>query len=187
MKQGQEVGSVILPASDQAAVVMEPSEQPFDLPASPVAAQPTAILGCGPRARRVVRRDQFQAVAFAQPLIQGIAVVSAVADQSLREVGEETLFEGGFDEFRFMRRSAGDADGERKTMAVCDRHDFTAFSAASRADSRAPFFALLKLASMKVSDRSILPRSRRSSASAVKRVVRVPLRRHCCRRRWQVW
>jgi hypothetical protein len=38
-----------------------------------------------------------------------------------------------------MRRSAGDAAGDRKTMAVCDRHDFTAFSAASRADSSAPF------------------------------------------------
>jgi hypothetical protein len=42
-------------------------------------------------------------------------------------------------------------------MAVCDRHDFTAFSAASRADSSAPFFAELKLASMKVSD-SVLSR-----------------------------
>ena len=51
-------------------------------------------------------------------------------------------------------------------MAVCDRHDFTAFSSASRADSSAPFFAELKLASMKVSDRSSLPRARRSSASA---------------------
>src|SRR3990167_7194299 len=57
---------------------------------------------------------------------------------------------------------------------VDDRHDFTAFSSASRADSRAPFFALLKLASMKVSDRSILPRSRKSSASAVSTPVRGP-------------
>src|SRR3989449_10447977 len=44
-----------------------------------------------------------------------------------------------------MRRSAGDVAGDRKTMAVCDRHDFTAFTSASRADSSAPFFAELKL------------------------------------------
>jgi hypothetical protein len=49
-------------------------------------------------------------------------------------------------------------------MAVCDRQDCTAFSAASRQQQR-PFFAELKLASMKVSDRSSLPRFRRSSAS----------------------
>jgi hypothetical protein len=91
----------------------------------------------------------------------------------------EALLDGGFDEFRFMRRSAGEAAGDRKTMAVCDRHDFTAFSAASRADSSAPFFAELKLASMKVSDRSSLPRARRSSASACNRRVSVPSRCHC--------
>jgi hypothetical protein len=39
-------------------------------------------------------------------------------------------------------------------------------------------FAELKLASMKVSDKSILPRARRSSASACKRPVRVPSRCH---------
>ena len=64
-------------------------------------------------------------------------------------------------------------------MAVDDRHDLTAFSSTSRADSRAPFLALEKLASMKVSDRSILPRSRKSSASRVSTRVSVPSRRHC--------
>jgi hypothetical protein len=34
-------------------------------------------------------------------------------------------------------------------MAVCDCHDFAAFAAFCRADTRALFFALLKLASMK--------------------------------------
>jgi hypothetical protein len=64
-----------------------------------------------------------------------------------------------------MRRSAGHVHRERKTMAVADRHDFAAFAAASRADSRAPFFAELKLASMNDSLRSSFPRSRKSSAS----------------------
>ena len=57
----------------------------------------------------------------------------AVADQPFGEVGEESLFEGGFDEFSFMRRSAGHVHGERKTMAVADRHDFAALTASSKA------------------------------------------------------
>jgi hypothetical protein len=63
-----------------------------------------------------------------------------------------------------MRRSAGHVHGERKTMAVCDCHDFAAFAALCRADTRAPFFAPLKLASRKDSLRSSFPRSRKSSA-----------------------
>lgn len=118
-------------------------------------------------------------VLFLQAQIERIAVVSAVANHSLRLGLREALLDGGFDELGFMRRSAGDAAGDRKTMAVCDRHDFTAFSAASRADSRAPFFAELKLASMNVSERSSLPRARKSSASACSKRVKVPSRCHC--------
>ena len=116
-------------------------------------------------------------------LMKSLTVVGPVADHFRRNFREEALLERGFDELRFMRRSAGDADGERKTMAVDDRHDFTAFASASRADSRAPFGALEKLASRKVSDRSILPRSRKSSASFVSRRVKVLSRRHCWKRR----
>jgi hypothetical protein len=78
-----------------------------------------------------------------------------------------------------MRRSAGHVHGERKTMAVADRHDFAAFAAASRADSRAPFFAELKLASMNDSLRSSFPRSRKSSASFCSSRVSSPERCHC--------
>ena len=121
----------------------------------------------------------MNSVFFLQALIERITVVGSIADQSLRLGSREALFDGGFDELGFMRRSAGDAAGERKTMAVCDRHDFAAFSPASRADSSAPFFAELKLASMNVSERSSLPRARRSSASACNSRVRVPSRCHC--------
>lgn len=93
---------------------------------------------------------------MSEALVERIAIVSPVTDHSFGLGLREALLDGGFDELRFMRRSAGDAAGDRKTMAVCDRHDFTAFSAASRAGSSAPFFAELKLASMKVSDKSRL-------------------------------
>jgi len=116
---------------------------------------------------------------LAKLLIQRIAVVGAVSNQDLGLGASEAVLDGRFDELGFMRRSAGDAAGDRKTMAVCDRHDFTAFSSASRADSSAPFFAELKLASMKVSERSSLPRARKSSASACSNRVSVPSRCHC--------
>jgi len=175
----KEVFSMVFPPSNEAPRVVQPGEESLDLPAAAIAAQGAAILGGRVHAAHVVGGNQFDAVVVAQLPIQTFAIVGAVPDHLRGDFREEALLQGGFDEFRFMRRSAGDADGDRKTMAVDDRHDFTAFSSASRADSRAPFFALEKLASMKVSDRSILPRSRKSSASRVSTPVRVPSRPHC--------
>ena len=169
---------MMFPAADQSAVVVQPSEEPLDFPAAAVTAKFTTVLSAFPAAIVLVRREP-DAVFLSEALIERIAVVGAIPDHALWFGSREKLLDSGFDKLRFMRRSAGDAAGDRKTMAVCDRHDFTAFSAASRADSSAPFFAELKLASMKVSDRSSLPRARRSSASACNDRVSVPSRCHC--------
>ena len=186
LDHAEEVSFVIFPAGDQATEVVEPSKQPLHLPATTVAAQFSTVLGILPAAIALVGRDQANAMVLSQALIERVAVVGRVADHSSRLGPGEALLDGRFDEFGFMRRSAGDAAGDRKTMAVCDRHDFTAFSAASRADSSAPFLAELKLASMKVSDKSSLPRSRKSSASRCRSRVSVPSCCHCWKRRWQV-
>ena len=82
-----------------------------------------------------VRSDPLDTEAFADLCIQRIAVLSAVADQAFGSFREELALDGGFDEFCFMRRSTNHVNGERKTMAVADRHYFAAFAAASRADS----------------------------------------------------
>ena len=179
MEHCKEVFSMVFPASNEAPRVVQPGKESLDLPAAAIAAQGAAILGRRVHAAHVVGRNQFDAVVVAQLPIQSFAIVGPVPDHFRGDFREESLLECGFDEFRFMRRSAGDADGDRKTMAVDDRHDLGAFSPASRADSRAPLGALEKLASMKVSDRSILPRSRRSLASTVNTRVSVPSRRHC--------
>src|ERR1700719_3897660 len=165
LEHAEEIGFVIFPAADQSAEIVEPRKEALDFPAPTVATQFTAVLGALAAAVVLVGRDEPDAVFLPKALIEQIAIVSAVTDHSFWFGSRETLLDGGFDEFRFMRRSAGDAAGDRKAMAVCDRHDFTAFSSASRADSSAPFLAELKLASMNVSDKSILPRSRKSSAS----------------------
>jgi hypothetical protein len=179
LEHAEEVGFLVFPAVDQSPKIVEPSKEALDFPATAITAQLAAVLGALAATIVFVRRDEMDAVCLPEALIQRIAVVGAVSDHSFWFGSRETLFDGGFDELGFMRRSAGDAAGDRKTMAVRDRHDFTAFSSASRADSSAPFFAELKLASRKVSDKSILPRARRSSASACNSPVSVPSRCHC--------
>jgi hypothetical protein len=179
----EEILWVVLPANDDATVIMEPSKQALDFPSTTVAPQDAAILcGCS-GSPSVVRRDHLHTETLANQRIEWIAVVGAVTDQPLGSFGEEAALDGGFDEFCFMRRSAGHVHGERKTMAVCDGHDFAAFAAFCRADTRAPFFAELKLASMKASLRSSFPRSRRSSASVCNKRVSSPERCHCWKRR----
>ncbi len=166
---------------------MKPSEQAFDLPTAAIAAHHAAVL-CGfPAAHGMVWSNQLHTEAFANLRVQWVAVVSAVGGETLGSFGEEAPLDGGRDELCFMRRSAGHVHSERKTMAVADRHDSAAFAAASRADSRAPFFAELKLAAMNDSLKSSFPRPRKSSASFCSSAVSSPERCRCWKRRWQVW
>jgi hypothetical protein len=175
----EEIFWVAFPADHDAAIVMQPRKQAFDFPSTAITPQDTAILGRSSGAHGPVWRDHLDAVVLHQPFIEAVAVVGAVADQPFGEVGEESSFEGSFDEFGFMRRSAGQVHGERKTMAVADRHDFAALTASSRADGGAPFFAELKLASTNASLRSSLPRSRKSSASFWSNCNSTPERCQC--------
>ena len=178
LQHAEKVLDVILPACDEAAGVVEPGEETFDLPAAAGAPQRASILGGRPTAA-AMPGDHLDAVLIAKDSIQGVAVVAAIANQPRREVREEARVEGGRDEVGFMRRSAGHVHGERKTMAVADRHDLAPFTTAGRANGSAPFFAPAKVASTKASVRSIFPRSRRSSASRWSRRSRRPLRCHC--------
>lgn len=179
LDHAEEIDLMIFPTADQSAEVVQPGKEALDFPATAVTTQSAAVLSILPATIALVRRNESDPVLLPEASVERIAVVGAIADHSLGFGSREALLQGAFDERGFMRRSAGDAAGERKTMAVCDRHDFTAFSAASRADSRAPFFAELKLASMNVSERSSLPRARKSSASAWRSRSRVPSRCHC--------
>src|SRR5271166_883810 len=179
MNHGQVVFGASFPARDQATEVLQPGKEPLDSPSSACAPQTAAILGRLAAAIVPMGSDQLHAVVRAQPPCQRRAVIGLVADQSLGWRREEALLECGFDEPDLMRSSAGHVHGERKTMAVCDRHDVAAFSAAIVAHSRAPFLALLKLPSMNASERSNLPRSRKSSASFCRMRWSWPVRCHC--------
>ncbi len=178
---------MILPTGDQAAKIMQPGKQTFDLPTPTVTPELASILGFGSAAVALVGRDQLDTVLLLQPRIQRIAIVGAVADQASGNRRREALLDGGLDEPGFMRRSACNPHGERKTTAVRNCHDLGPFAAACWTNCTAPFLAPLKEASMKVSAKSNCPRANRSSARVRNTWTSVPSRTQRWKRRWQVW
>ena len=110
----EEICWVVFPADHDAAIVMQPRKQAFDFPSAAIAPQHAPILGLSSGAIGSVWRNHLDGVVLHQSLIEAVTVVGAIADQPFGEVGEESLFECGFDEFGFMRRSAGHVHGERR-------------------------------------------------------------------------
>jgi len=166
--------------------MVQPREKPFHTPASAIAAQWTPVLrGYSPLS--AMGCDHFDPIALGQIAIQSIAVIGFVADQSRRKSVEEAVPEEPFDELAFVRRSAFDTNGERKTVIIGESDDFRPFAAFGGPDREAPFFAPVKEASMKASSKSSFPRACNSSASMRKMCSSLPARTHCWKRRWQVW
>jgi len=172
--------------NDKSAKVLKPCEEAFDLPASLVATQRTAILSGGLTPIAFVRSDHLHASFFGQTSVQGIAVVGFVANQTLGKFVQKTGLQRRVNKGHFMRASAGCANGERKTASVCKAHDFGSFAPFGLAHTIAPFFAGAKVPSIKPSLRSMPPRSRRSSARAVRILAKTPNSVHSWKRRWQV-
>lgn len=81
---------------------MQPREEAFDLPASMGAPQVTAILGYVPTTA-AKRRTHLDALSGHQGLVERIAALGAVPDQSRRQVREEACLESGGDEVPFIR------------------------------------------------------------------------------------
>jgi hypothetical protein len=90
------------------------------------------------------------------------------------------------DETYFVTFTRSDGGRYRKTMTVCDRHEFGGSSATSFSHKSAPLFAPAWVPSMKVSERSSLPRSTRSSASACSTRCNTPSLTQVWNRRKQV-
>ena len=55
----EEILWVVFPANDDATIIMEPSKQALDFPATSVASQDATVLGDGSAAVAAMRRDQF--------------------------------------------------------------------------------------------------------------------------------
>src|SRR5665213_108972 len=186
MNKALKILRVVFITDHQPAEVEEPGKEPLDFPAADVAAQRAAILRGNP-AVDFVGGDEFRAVMFQQGLIQPVAVVSLVANQTFGHFRHEPCLQRGFDQFYFRRRSAGCPQGERKTVAVRNAHDLGAFAAFGLADQTPPFLAGTKVPSTKHSCKSSPPACRRCSASPSNTVSRTPERTHCWKRRCAVW
>jgi len=157
LKHAEEIGFLMFPAADESAEIMEPSEEAFDFPAAAVAPQFPAVLGALAAAIVLVRRDQPDMVFLPKALVERIAVVGPVADQSCREFVEKASGQGFLDEFCFVRRGTIDGDGKRKTGNSGDGHYFRPLATLGRPHGQAPFFALAKVPSSKPSSSGSSP------------------------------
>jgi len=152
-----EVLCVPFVSRDDSSKVVEPCEQALDLPTPNVAAQRPAVLGLvfaiGP-----MGRDQFNLSLVPESLIQGVAFVCFVTDQSIGGHAEEPRVDGFLDERDLSWRSTCDPGGDRKTRAVCNGHDLGPLAFLGFSDGRAPFLAPEKVPSMNASVMSMRPR-----------------------------
>ena len=178
LDEAEEVRRMVFPARDEAAKVLQPREQTLDLPPTAGAAERAAVLGHLATVR-AVGRDQLDAALRVQPLVQRIAVIRPIPDQARGRRGGHDGVEGRLDKRDFMRRSTCNGYGDRKTSAVCDRHELGALAPLGLPDEGAPFFAPAKVPSMKHSLRSNWPRASRSRASASSTRCIVPLSTQC--------
>jgi hypothetical protein len=147
VNERQEVVDVSVVPDEDASIVLKPGKEPFDFPAMLVSSQRAAVLGRRLDAVVSVRRDHFNALA-GELLIEDVAVVGAIADQANGSRSEKPFFESIVNKGDFVRRSRRKVDGERKTRAVCHCHELRTFAPLGFSDPEAPFFAIMKVASM---------------------------------------
>src|SRR4029077_6822235 len=130
--------------------------------------------------------DQLDAVGLQQMLVEPVAVVGFITDQPRRQLIEKALRQDLFYQLTFVRRSALDTNGDRKTVISADGEDLRALATLGGPDRKAPFFPPVKEASIKPSSSSSFPRACNSSASTRKISSSLPSRTHRWKRGWQV-
>jgi len=178
------VQQMVFVPNDTSAQVLKPREEAFDLRTSLVATQRTAVLGRDPGPMVGMGRNHLDAAFVGQTRVEGIAIIGLVTNQTLRTPIWETDIKSRIAQSHFMWASAGCANGRKKTASVCKAHDSGAFAPFGFAHTIAPFFAEAEMPSMKPSLKSMPPRSRRSSAKAVRILAKTPDSVHSRKRRW---
>ena len=101
LQKAEKVLDRVFPTGDEAPRVVQPGEDAFDLPSTFGPADGAAVLGLPPTA--AMAGNHFDTVVVQELRIERVAVVSAIADQSIREVDEEAGVERGRDEVRLIR------------------------------------------------------------------------------------
>jgi hypothetical protein len=131
---------------------------------------------------------------FPQALAKRVAVVSFVADHSLGTcsrpprsfLGDFDLLECLFGEPDLCWRSRVGIASQRKTLAIDHHHALRSLSPFGFSDSRAPFFAGKKLASINASSQSSTPLASNSERKARHISLKTSASNHSFRRRQHV-
>src|SRR5437870_3973426 len=174
MKEGFINGARAIVANDQAAIIAQPREGAFYLPATPVTAERAAILRARLAAIPAMWGNQFHA-SRRQPCTQRIAVIAAIPNDALgflaRPAPSPTAShtDGGerfFRKPRFVRGRRVKLLSQRNTLAVDHHHPLRALAPLGFSDFRAPFFAGAKLPSRNDSLQSSCSRSFNSAKKA---------------------
>jgi len=175
------------PTHQQAPEVLQPCEQPLDFPPAFVTPEFSSVLAVRSRAITTMRCDQLNSVLLGKKIVQRVAIIALIGNQSFRLLGHEAVLDRSLDQLLLMRRSARNPEGDRKTRAVCDCHELGPFADERSTNAIAPFFAPMKEASINVSSRPSCPRANKSSANAQRMPSSTPARCQRWKRRWQVW
>lgn len=136
--------------------VLEPADGSFDFPSSLVASEFSSVLRGRFDAIDFMRSNQVDS-SFVQTGPQRVAVSCLVIDQLSRSAMNCTIGEQRLDEIDFVRTGTLDHVPARRTMAVDQQHDLSAFASFGLTYTKAPFFADENVPSAMDSSRSILP------------------------------
>jgi hypothetical protein len=112
MYKAEIIEGIPLIANDQSPEISQPGEEPFNFPATPVAPKWAAILGPGTGSTAPMGRNHLDPQ-LDERRIERIGIITAVPDQSARELVDKSRVKGGRNEGNFARRSRGGTRGER--------------------------------------------------------------------------
>jgi hypothetical protein len=132
MKETLESALGFFPTDAQAAIVLESGDRAFHSPTPAVSAQGATVLVLS--AVGTVGRDHFDAMG-GQFGIQGIAVISLVANDSRGLLPGEHKAEEFLDKTAFVGRGRGGCDRHRQTFGIDEDHDFDSLPSLGAADS----------------------------------------------------
>jgi len=177
---------MVLITNNQATNVLQPSEQPFNFVTSAVSSQRTPVLCRGLSSVVSMGCNHFKS-GRRRFLVQRVAVIRFVSDQSFRELVDQAFEESVCDKWYFMRRSRRYVTGERKSRAVYHRHELCTLAPLGLSHSEPLFLVTANPPPIKHSLRLISPRARRPSASASSTFRKAPSQTNCLNRLWQVW
>ena len=178
---------MIFITDNNTAKIMKPCEESFNFPTARVSSQNSPILSGCFLPIRFMRSDKLNIMRFFQLFIKLITIIGLISNKKLWLFINKKTIESVFYQSYFMRRSACDANGDRKTRAVCNCHDLAPFPSLCLANSEPPFLAPAKVPSMKHSVMSIFPRSFKSLANLISICSNTPFCTQNWKRRWHVW